>query len=254
MNGTNFDDIVRRFRDVAPAADFWSLRVVAERDDHLAVRRGVVQPPRTGLDLGVMVTVCAHGGMGYAGTSDVTASGLARAVDEALAWARCSAGRSVVDPRQLARDPARGTYATPVAQPWEATSVRDKADLLREQCERLKCDDRIVDWSAALWRTTARTLFVSSTGSEIEQSFDVLLPMLSVTAAADGESQTRSLGDHAGRQGGLEVMAAIGFTTAAPRLAAEALELLSACLLYTSGARRRTRQRQRDLQREPADR
>lgn len=226
--GADFHEILRRFRDVAPAADFWSLRVVGERDDHLAVRRGVVQPPRTGLDLGVMVTVCAHGGMGYAGTCDVTTSGLSRAVDEALQWARSSAGRSVVDPRQLAREPTRGSYATPVAEPWDATSPRDKIDLLRAQCERLKTDDRIVDWSAALWRTTARTLFVTSSGTEIEQSFDVLLPMLSVTAAADGESQTRSLGDHAGRQGGLEVIAAIGFTTAAPRLAAEALELLSA--------------------------
>ena len=228
MQDTSFEDIVRRFRGVAPAADFWSLRVVQERDDHLAVRRGVVQPPRTGLDLGVMFTVCAHGGMGYAGTCDVTTSGLARAIDEAVAWARASAGRSVVDPAQVARDPVRGTYATPVAEPWERTSLRDKADLLRAQCERLKTDDRIVDWSAALWRTTARTLFVTSTGSEIDQTFDVLLPMLSVTAADGGESQTRSLGDHAGRQGGLEVMAAIGFPTAAPRLAAEALELLSA--------------------------
>ena len=228
MHDTSFEDIVRRFRGVAPAADFWSLRVVQERDDHLAVRRGVVQPPRTGLDLGVMVTVCAHGGMGYAGTCDVTTSGLARAVDEAIAWARTSAGRSVVDPRQVARDAVRGSYATPVVEPWESTSLRDKADLLRAQCERLKTDDRIVDWSAALWRTTARTLFVTSTGSEIDQRFDVLLPMLSVTAADGGESQTRSLGDHAGRQGGLEVMAAIGFPTAAPRLAAEALELLSA--------------------------
>jgi len=226
--GDTFTDIIRRFRDVAPAADFWSLRVVEERDDHVAVRRGVVQPPRTGLDLGVMVTVCADGGTGYAGTCDVTTSGLARAVAEALDWARCSAGRSVVDPRLVPRDPVRGAYASRVTEPWQGTSLRDKVDLLREQCERLKCDDRIVDWSAALWRTTARSLLVTSTGSEIEQSFDVLLPMLSVTAAAGSESQTRSLGDHAGRQGGLEVMAAVGFTTAAPRLAAEALELLSA--------------------------
>jgi predicted Zn-dependent protease len=224
----DFTDIVRRFRHVAPPADFWSLRVVEERDDHLAVRRGVVQPPRTSLDLGVMVTVCAGGGMGYAGTSDVTSSGLRRAVAEALAWAASSAGRSVVEPRHLIGAPVRGRYASPVERRWEALSLRDKTDLLRRQCERLKRDDRVVDWSAALWRTAARTLFVSSTGSEIEQAFDVLLPMLSVTASADGESQTRSLGDRAGRQGGLEVMDRIGFHDAPERLAEQALELLAA--------------------------
>src|SRR5262249_9136322 len=98
----------------------------------------------------------------------------------------------------------------------------------RAQCELLKSDARIVDWSAALWRTQSRTLFVTSSGSEIEQSHDVLLPMLSATASAAGETQTRSLGDHSARQGGLEVMAAVGFITAAPRLAAQALELLDA--------------------------
>jgi predicted Zn-dependent protease len=228
MPAADFTAIVRRFRDVAPAADFWSLRVVEERDDHLAVRRGVVQPPRTGSDLGVMVTVGAGGGMGYAGTCDLTRAGLARAVAEARAWAAASAGRSVVDPAQLAATPVRGSFATPVAQPWDGTSLRDKVELLRVQCERMKSDARIVDWSAALWRTTARTLFVTSRGSEIEQEFHVLLPMLSVTASDAGESQTRSLGDHAGRQGGLEVIDAIGFREAPERLAAEALELLTA--------------------------
>jgi len=224
----DFTDIVRRFRDVAPACDFWSLRVVEERDDHLAVRRGVVQPPRTGIDLGVMVTIAAGGGLGYAATCDLTAGGLARAAGEARAWAAASAGRSVVDPAELSRTPVRGTYASRVEQPWESTSLRDKVDLLRAQCERMKSDARIADWSAALWRTTARTLLVTSSGSEIAQSFDVLLPMLSVAASADGESQTRSLGDHAGRQGGLEVIDAIGFREAPERLAAEALELLAA--------------------------
>lgn len=226
--GADFTDIVRRFRDVAPAADFWSLRVVEERDDHVAVRRGVVQPPRTGIDLGAMVTVAGGGGMGYAGTCDLTTGGLTRAVGEALAWAAASAGRSVVDPRHLLREPARGAYASPVAEPWESLPLADKIALLRAQCERLKSDPRIVDWSAALWRTEARTLFVTSTGSEIAQSFHVLLPMLSVTASAAGDTQTRSLGDHAGRQGGLEVMAAIGFHDAPERLAAQALELLAA--------------------------
>jgi predicted Zn-dependent protease len=53
--------------------------------------------------------------------------------------------------------------------------------------------------------------------------------MLSATAAADGETQTRSLGGHAwARQGGLEVLEESGFLEAAPRIAEQALELLSA--------------------------
>ncbi len=225
----DLDSIVRRFRDVAPACDFWSLRVVEERDQHLAARRGVVQPPRTSLDLGVMVTVCAGGGMGYAATSDVTLAGLQAAGERARAWAERTAGLGLVDPARVPRAATRGSYASPVRRPWDELSLRDKTDLLRAQCERLRADDRIVDWSAALWRTETTTLLVTSAGAEIRQIFDCILPMLSATAAADGESQTRTLGGHAyARQGGLEVLEESGFLEAPQRIAAQALELLAA--------------------------
>ena len=60
------------FRQIVPAADFCSLRFVQERSEVLAVRQNVLQPVMTSEDLGAMVTVIAHGGLGYAGTSDIT--------------------------------------------------------------------------------------------------------------------------------------------------------------------------------------
>jgi predicted Zn-dependent protease len=225
----SLESIARRFAGVAPRAEFWSLRAVEERNDHLAVRRGIVQPPRTGVDLGVMVTVAAEGGVGYAATCDVTDSGLRRAAEQARAWAASSGRNSLVDPARIAREPVRGGYATLVRRPWDTLTLRDKSELLREQCVRLRREDRIVDWSAALWRTESTTLFVTSTGSEIRQTFHCLLPMLSATAAAAGESVTRSFGGHhQARQGGLEILDDTGFTGAASRIAEQALELLAA--------------------------
>jgi predicted Zn-dependent protease len=89
---TDLDRVAARFRSVAPAADFWSLRVVDERNEQLAVRRGVVQPPHVSYDSGAMITVWHRGGVGYAATSDLTAAGLRGAAARALEWARLTAG------------------------------------------------------------------------------------------------------------------------------------------------------------------
>ena len=60
-----------------PAADFASLRIVRTRSDDVTVRKGVVEPPRFGDDLGGMVTVIDGGGLGYAATADLSPSGIA---------------------------------------------------------------------------------------------------------------------------------------------------------------------------------
>ena len=67
------------FRRIVPSGQFCSLRFVHERSEFLCVRQNVLQPVSTAEDMGAMVTVVADGGLGYAGTSDITLSGLQRA-------------------------------------------------------------------------------------------------------------------------------------------------------------------------------
>src|SRR5215470_19768480 len=92
----DLDAVAARFRSVAPAVDFCTLRVVDERDERLAVRRGVVQPPHVTYDRGAMVTVWQGGGVGYAGTSDLSSTGLRDAAARAAEWARHSGARHVL--------------------------------------------------------------------------------------------------------------------------------------------------------------
>src|SRR5664279_4712590 len=58
-------------------ADFWSLRFVEERSESFAVRKNVAMPYVAATDRGVMATVYADGGYGYAATGDTSAAGLA---------------------------------------------------------------------------------------------------------------------------------------------------------------------------------
>ncbi len=222
-------DVERRFRDVAPAVEFATLRIVEERDEQISVRRGVLQPVRTSLDVGAMVTIADGGGMGYAATSDLTPAGLARAVGEARDWARRTNGRFVVDPAKITRPPASGEYDTPVAIPWGSVPLADKVSRLRAECERLKRDDRIRDWEAGLWFSEKQTTIVGMNGERSWQRIRYLVPTMSASANEGAQTQTRTLGGHAVcRQGGLEVLDAPAIADAAPRVAEDALELLVA--------------------------
>ncbi len=222
-------DIAARFAAVAPPCDFWSLRVMGSRSEHLGVTRGVIDPVALSDDFGAMVTVHAGGGLGYAATSDVSASGLARAGRDALAWANRSAGRMVAPlPVRSGAPVHHDTEDTPRVA-WTAVSRGDKIARLVQQAAQLKHRDTIADWSAELSFTDEESVQATSAGDFIRQRRGIVIPGLSASASDGSETQTRTLGRGGViRQGGLDALEDLGFWTAAPRIADEALELLAA--------------------------
>src|SRR5512143_1241558 len=114
-----FSQIEKFFRELTPAVDFCSLRLVSERHESLTVRRNVVEPVRRSEDAGAMITVYA-GGLGYAATPDLSRIGLQRAIQQARDWARVTAGGGLVESTALEREPRVGEYRTPVKQPWSS--------------------------------------------------------------------------------------------------------------------------------------
>jgi predicted Zn-dependent protease len=224
-----FPQLEQAFRELAPAVDFCSLRVVRERTERLSVRRDVVQPVRRGEDYGGMITVAEGGGMGYAATADLTRAGLARAIEQAREWARATAGRSLVDVSALDREARTGEYRSPVERPWDGMPLADKLDLLMRASQGLGGDERIVDWEAGLGHLEQETLYLTTAGSRIMQHVELVLPSLSATAHRHGDTQVRSFGGgmHL-HQAGLEVLDSLGYEQAVERIGAEALELLLA--------------------------
>ncbi len=223
------EKVEARFRELMPREGFCSLRYVEEAGEGLSVRQGVPEPVGRSRESGAMVTVVRGGGAGYAATSDLTVAGLTRALAAAGEWADQTAGRSVVDFDAIDWPSAAVEYAGPEGVPWGSTSLEAKFDLLGAQCDRLKSDDRIVDWSASLHRAGVDTLMINSAGARVRQRFSFVVPMLSATANEKAETQTRSFGGFCScRQGGLEVLDDLGFGQAAETIGAEAVELLSA--------------------------
>ena len=121
--------IATRFRATAPVADYWSLRLVSEETEHLAVRQGVTEPSALGSSLGAMLTLVQGGGIGYGATSDLSPAGLAAAWARAAGWAERHARLGLFGAERYPRSSLRADYASPVAEPWESLSLVDKLDL-----------------------------------------------------------------------------------------------------------------------------
>ena len=140
--------IERRFGEIRPSVDFFSLRFVHEQGERLGVQRDIARPVRVSDDVGVMLTVRDRGGIGYAATCDLSPSGLRQAAERARQWAHQTAGHAVTDFSALPRTALSAEVQSPVRKPWNDIPTREKLDLLVEECRRLRVSDEIVLWSA----------------------------------------------------------------------------------------------------------
>jgi len=224
-----FEAVARRFRSVKPAVDFCSLRIVKERKEMLSVRQHVLQPAEEHIDQGGMVTVLHRGGLGYAATSDLSQAGLEAAIERAKTWAELCADRAVFDFRKVPVSHAKGTYESPVQQPWDDVALSDKIDLVMSESQAVPQDERLVDWETSLMFLEVETLYLTTDGGHIQQRLHHLSPGLAVVANKGGDTQLRSLGMRGfSQQGGWEVLERVGYQGTAVRLAAEAIQLLEA--------------------------
>jgi len=210
-------------------ADFFSVRLVDERAACYAVRKDVPQPPSFLSDCGAMLTAYAGRGCGYAATSDLSRAGLQAALDRATAWARATAERSLVDFRAMPRAAPRGAYASPELDA-PARSQQEWYGLLGEESRAAGCDPRIVDWEATVETRQGEHRLLTSTGGDIAQRYRFVMPGISVTAHAAGDTQTRTLNGYRGlaQQGGEAMLERFAFVGSGRRVAEEALELLLA--------------------------
>jgi predicted Zn-dependent protease len=223
------DRLETRAQRVAPAVDHWAVRGVVERSEQLVVRQNIAQAPSRSLDAGAMVTVCDRGGMGYAGTSDLSEAGLVAAFEQARSLAHAAAGRSVFDASLLRPAQPSGRYASRVEKPL--ASLKQRYSMLVDASAATGLDSRIVDWTASLWTVTTQQLYLTSEGARAEQQWSFVVPAVQATAHDKDLTQTRSsAGQYNGycQQGGMEVLERASFASEGPRVAREALELVAA--------------------------
>jgi TldD protein len=204
-------------------------RHVATDTEDLAVRNGQVDDISSSTAEGIGVRVRVGGGWGFAATRDLSAVGAEEALGRALAIAEAQPAGPATPLAPV--EPARGHWASAFAIDPFGVSLEDKLALLFAAEAALRGDQRIVRTIAAAGAWRERKAFASTDGAACTQELVACGGGIAAYASGDGELQIRSYPlAHGGgfTAAGWEHVAAMDLLGQAPRVAAEAVELLTA--------------------------
>ena len=236
------DDAVVRLR--TRGASFADARHVRDERETLAVRDGRVERhfAATSEGFGVRVLVASPNGgawgFGARAGGRQDAAALEAAAEAALATARAAASLASVVPGgarvELAEEePQRGRFATTVARDFFAVPLADKLALLHGVCDAMRAaaGARARSASAHVGARRQDKLLATSDGTSVEQLLVHAGGGMKIVVAEGSQVAHRTYPmelDGGVAAGGWEVIEALDFPGAAPRIAEEALALLSA--------------------------
>src|SRR5690349_22866013 len=210
-------------------AEYADARHVRSLERSLATRNGELDEVETSEQEGIGVRVRVGGAWGFAATRETTAEAAEHALARALEVARAqpAAPASELAPAE----PASGSWASSAERDPFEVPIEEIASVLLAADEAMRGDERISLTRAHFMAFRDERTFASTEGALCEQVTTECGGGIAATAVSGEESQVRSYpasfrGDV--RQAGYEHFAALGLERHAPRVAEEAVALLSA--------------------------
>jgi TldD protein len=226
-------DLLARALDTARVrgASYADARFVHRETEDFLVRNGDLDALARSDSAGFGVRAIADGAWGFAASQVLSAAEADRVAAQAVALARASALVKQADVRLAPVPLQRGSYRTPIETDPFAVPFGERVDLLLRADAAMRSVGglRTTRASAEIWRE--RKLFVSSEGADIDQTLYETGCGIEAEAVGDGEMQRRSYPNSGGRHqntGGWEFVVKQDLVGHAPRIAEEALALLSA--------------------------
>ncbi|HEV8669280.1 MAG TPA: TldD/PmbA family protein [Candidatus Limnocylindria bacterium] len=211
-------------------ASYADVRFVRRDEENALVKNGRLESADRADSFGFGVRAIADGAWGFAASQVVTAEEADRVAALAVEIARASAITKMRDATLAPVEPKTATYATPVEVDPFAMSVDDRLGLLLDAEGRMRERKGLRTTRAAysVWREDK--LFLSTEGADITQRLCEVGGGIAAEAVGDGELQIRSYPDGLRYQnsGGWEVLTKWDLVANAPRVADEALALLTA--------------------------
>jgi len=219
------EDLKRRGVEYADA------RRVRGLSEILVMKNGVLETASLNESEGFGIRVLNDGAWGFSSSSQLTPESVAEVAERALMIAKASSsvgdGRVVLDGQRAVVD----TYRNDVKEDPFDVPLSDKLGILAESCEAMARAEEVKFATASMmsWRT--EKLFVSTEGSEIEQTIVENGGGIAATAMDGDDRQTRSYpasfrGDYA--TAGFEFTRSLDLAGHAERTGREAAELLRA--------------------------
>ena len=218
---------------VVPAGcDYAEARHVDRVDEAVAVRNGAVERVESDASAGIGIRVRVAGAWGFAATDDVSAEGARRALARAIAVAEAQPrAQRPWAPSLAPEPPASGHWASRCEQDPFAISLDDKLAHLLAVDAALAGEPRVVVREASCQAGRTRWAFASTDGAACTQETVTCGGGLSALAVDGEEAQVRSYpSGHGGwvAQAGWEHLRWLDLAGHAPRVAQEAVELLTA--------------------------
>ncbi len=232
MPDSSILDLLADALAAAPSrASYAEARHVTTDGEDVLVRNGRVAQVDNESAAGIGVRVRVGGGWGFAATREETAAGVRDALARALAIAE-SQPTAPAGPL-TAVEPARGHWSCAYERDPFDVSLEDKLELLFAAEAAMRGDPRIVRSEAECASRRVRTAFASTEGAACTQVRVECGAGIAAIALDGDELQVRSYPSaHGGSAAcrGWEHVIGFDLVTHAPRVAAEAIELLTAPL------------------------
>lgn len=227
-----FEALGRRALDTALArgAAYADVRVEVQRAERVEVRNGVVATLADSTSTGYGIRALVDGAWGFAAGAELGDEAVDRTASRAVAIARASASiarrRSAIAPATAYTD----SFATPMQRDPQTIPLGERVALLLDAERLLHVAPEIAVGRAwlDLWRT--QKFLYASNGSRIGQDLRHTGCGVEAMAVGDGDVQTRTYPGDIGlyNTGGWEIVERAQLLEGAPRIANEAVALLSA--------------------------
>ena len=189
MSELNLQDVLNRI-DIS--ADWVGLREVRETTTYRVIRDGNPRHNIQEANHGIMIEVLADGQFGYYGSPNMDFSNIQNAAEKALLQAK-SAGRNPIFKFTTdARPVTKGSFTSPFTKSVKDVDAGQLNEILLKAYNHLKVNEQIVSASALAMIIETEFNYVSSNGSDVNQSFLMIQSDYSATANKDNVYQRRS--------------------------------------------------------------
>jgi TldD protein len=226
-------DLINRALNTAQTrgAQYADARVVNTDRQAITVRNGKVEAVSLCQTEGIGVRVLVDGAWGFASTNELGPGKVDETTAQAIEIARASATVKKDDVVLAPEDVHIDRYATPRQIDPFAVSIEDKVNLLLTADAAMRQVKGIAITRGSMIGLRIRKTFGNSQGSYIEQDLMETGAGIEAYAVGHDDVQKRSFPNSFGRQsgtGGYEHVQAVDLIGNAPRIAEEAVQLLTA--------------------------
>ena len=211
-------------------AAYADVRVMERATQSIQVKNERVEGVADAESAGMNVRALVNGAWGFASTAQLTTAHAEQVAELAVRIARASATVAArpIELAPLARQ--IGLYTTPIARDPFAVPLGSKVDVLLRACAAMRAVRGVTIASGQMAFGREHKLFASSEGSAVEQVLYDSGAGIEASAMADGEVQVRSYPNSYMQvtSHGYELIEGMDLVGNAPRVAEEAVRLLSA--------------------------